>query len=454
MAISGLKKMRDPKIAISDWLTSQDGKYSLGNNAEAHRLTVGAHTTNDRVESNFGGYDAVLRIFENISVEAAAGLAQQMRMHHFDSCERHGLSDRRKAKAAQETQADGGSTGFMYALSEEVQEAGVEAARQLRAEARRWERADRKEQAEYRAMKREQNLQLQLEALAEKGAIAQERFDAYEARAVSTHAMAKQQVAGLPSATARVAYLREQIELRVLGFGWSDLACKWGEDSELVEAKAARLLGHLKDVLVEERVRRQNGEIPTEPPMPEFRAKELKQLGTPTADALELAKRALCSPEQLKAATERERERRQQAGFADEVQAVQQYDAPELDGQLVGARLEICWHYTSTEDNKTKVPIWCPCKVVRIADGETDKGSNNKAFSDHARAIAPRGMMLVEWEADPDRNEPVTTVWYLLDPRKWNADRTHRAWRFHPEELAKRKREQQQAAAAAGCGCE
>mmetsp|Transcript_51163 Transcript_51163/g.141588 ORF Transcript_51163/g.141588 Transcript_51163/m.141588 type:complete len:196 (-) Transcript_51163:164-751(-) len=192
--------------------------------------------------------------------------------------------------------------------------------------------------------------------------------------------------------------------------------------------------------------------------MPSFQAKSLKQLGTPTADSLELAKRALCSPEQLAAAIERERERRRTAGFADDVQATQPPQAPKLDGGLVGAQLEICWHYTSTEDNKTKVPIWCPCKVVRVADGVADKGSNNKELSANARAIAPRGMTLVEWEADPDRGEQVaTTVWYLLDPRKWNADHTHRAWRFHPAELAKRAcaaREQREAPQSPeGCRC-
>jgi hypothetical protein len=261
----------------------------------------------------------------------------------------------------------------------------------------------------------------------------------------------------------------------------------WKEKDEASDAQIARLTGHLKDVLREESTRRRRGEIPNEPPMPSFQAKSLKQLGTPTADSLELAKRALCSPEQLAAAIERERERRRTAGFADDVQATQPPQAPKLDGGLVGAQLEICWcalarsriarldppactcpshgcarptlrHYTSTEDNKTKVPIWCPCKVVRVADGVADKGSNNKELSANARAIAPRGMTLVEWEADPDRGEQVaTTVWYLLDPRKWNADHTHRAWRFHPAELAKRAcaaREQREAPQSPeGCRC-
>ena len=58
-----------------------------------------------------------------------------------------------------------------------------------------------------------------------------------------------------------------------------------------------------------------------------------------------------------------------------------------------------------------------------------------------ARKLAPRGMVLIEWEADPERGEPdPTLMWLLLDPRpgKWNGD-AHRAWRYHPAELAKRR---------------
>ena len=69
-----------------------------------------------------------------------------------------------------------------------------------------------------------------------------------------------------------------------------------------------------------------------------------------------------------------------------------------------------------------------------------------------ARKLAPRGMVLVEWEPDLDRGEKdATLMWLLLDPRpgKWNGD-AHRAWRFHPAEPAKRreKRRAQQPAPA------
>jgi hypothetical protein len=98
-----------------------------------------------------------------------------------------------------------------------------------------------------------------------------------------------------------------------------------------------------------------------------------------------------------------------------------------------------------------QVPIWCPCSVIRIADGATDKGRDGQLLSVNARKLAPAGMMLVEWEPDPDRGEhKATQCWYLLDPDKWQGKRTerdkdtHRQWRFAPAELAKRTKARKQ----------
>jgi hypothetical protein len=194
-------------------------------------------------------------------------------------------------------------------------------------------------------------------------------------------------------------------------------ATPWQKTGESLEASVQRLRNHLKDVLVEETVRRRRGEIvwregtllkPTEAAVPDFKAKTLKQLGTPTDDSTELAARALCSPEQLTAAIARERERREAAGFTDPEQMKQPPQAPALTSALVGKLLEICWgNYISTVDNKTKVKMWCPAKVVRVADGESDKGMDGKPLSERAIKLAPRGMVLVEWEPDPERGEPV-----------------------------------------------
>ena len=176
---------------------------------------------------------------------------------------------------------------------------------------------------------------------------------------------------------------------------------------------------------------------PAEAALPDFEAKTRKQLGTHTTDAKALASRALCSPAQIAAASQRERERREAAGFTDAVQMVM---PPEPTLPIaVGTQLEVCWgNYVSTIDNKTKVKMWCPCKVLRVADGEIDKGRDGMPLSSLARKLAPRGMVLLEWEPNPERGEnEATTMWLLLDPRpgKWNGD-GHRAWRYHPNHLA------------------
>lgn len=294
-----------------------------------------------------------------------------------------------------------------------------------------------------------QNLQAQLETLAKKGATALERFEAYTAepsRAVFDFAQVKRAINGMSAVSNQVAFLREQIEMRSLGLGWSDLhtPISAGKD-ESQDELAVRLLAHLKAVLREETVRFKSGfKVPADAPMPDFERKSAKQLGTPTADSLELARRAMCSPEQVRAASERERERREAAGFTDGVQRVMPREAPPLDNTLVETQLEVCWGtYKSTVDG-TNVKMWCPCVVKRVADGETDKGRDGQYFSARAKKLAPRGMVLVEWEPDPDRGETeATLMWLLLDPRaersggKWNGD-SHRAWRFHPAELKKR----------------
>eukprot|EP00966_Prymnesium_polylepis_P280421 6479323-Prymnesium_polylepis.1 len=117
----------------------------------------------------------------------------------------------------------------------------------------------------------------------------------------------------------------------------------------------------------------------------------------------------MCSPEQLRSAIERECQRRVAAGFAISVQAKQPKQAPTISSALAGKKLEICWNYISTEDGKTRVPIWCPCTIIRIADGTTDKGRDGQLLSTQAKKLPPAGMLLVEWDPDPDRGEKEAT---------------------------------------------
>ena len=63
MANAALVAMRDPRRAICSLLTSQGGEFSVGKDPTKHAATVGAHVTNDRVESNFGCIDMLMRMY-------------------------------------------------------------------------------------------------------------------------------------------------------------------------------------------------------------------------------------------------------------------------------------------------------------------------------------------------------------------------------------------------------
>eukprot|EP00966_Prymnesium_polylepis_P098769 2287120-Prymnesium_polylepis.1 len=131
-----------------------------------------------------------------------------------------------------------------------------------------------------------------------------------------------------------------------------------------------------------------------------------------------------------RAAIERERQRRIAAGFADAVQAAQPATAPATDEHLAGAQLELCWMYTSTVDNKTKVrgshsnrrhphsmgrhTCTCDCpghtcrdstRLHRCRYPSGAHARDGQLFSKNTIKLGPGGMVLVEWEADPDRGE-------------------------------------------------
>jgi len=431
MAAAALHKIRDPKLALSDWLTS--GKNSIGQNAAAHAATVGAHTTNDRVESIFGCFDYFFRRFLGMSPEAAAGMALMMRMHFLDRPSQV-LHDRRKSKAEAPPQR---TEGLFWKLPEPMQESLVEAARRQRVAARKEARVDRAEQLQYRRMKREENLEKQRLKTVDLYARALELFPAWQARGVCKPADIKGLLNGKSDAQQRAA-LREQIEMRVIGLGMIDFETAWSSKADESVGSVEHLSGVLRKILMEEQEMRGEGRLPDEAVPPVLKVKTLKTLGTPTAHAEELQQDIKVGAAQLKEAAIAEQKRKVEACITDDVADVMPIQAPGLTtAALSGRRLEICWGTYYVEGKKERVKMWCPCTVKKVADGESNKGSHGKAESDRARKILPAGALLVEWEPDHDRGEEKATVmWLVLSPDKWNKD-SHLAWRWHPAELQK-----------------
>ena len=75
-AARALEKLHDKRLALSNKLTSQNGDYSFGNNADAHRRTIGVNGTNDTVENKFASADFYMRAFRGVSIVNVSGIVE------------------------------------------------------------------------------------------------------------------------------------------------------------------------------------------------------------------------------------------------------------------------------------------------------------------------------------------------------------------------------------------
>ena len=180
--------------------------------------------------------------------------------------------------------------------------------------------------------------------------------------------------------------------VRVLGCGWTQYATRWSSKADSRIGTVAHLQTLLEEIIVEERSRARftagtDRGLPTEAAPPQHEARNLGQLGTADADAVEISKRALFSAEELEAKAQAAMKRREESGVADRVERLQQEEAPAFDQALVGKRIEVLWKYFDKDTNKPHM-IWSTGTVKRIADGLTDKRSPR------ARSILPGGTLL------------------------------------------------------------
>eukprot|EP00966_Prymnesium_polylepis_P333741 7389166-Prymnesium_polylepis.1 len=202
--------------------------------------------------------------------------------------------------------------------------------------------------------------------------------------------------------------------MRVLGCGWSQYATRWSSKADQRIGTVAHLTALLGEIIVEEKARARfeagsERGLPTEAAPPHHQARDLGQLGTADADATAIAQRSTFDPQQLRAKAEAERKRRVEAGVADTVEMNQQHDAPAFDKGLVGKRLEVLWKYhEKLADGGQKAHlIWATGRVVRVADGLTDKRSSR------AKKILPAGALLWAWDADPEFDEAAGEQWLI-----------------------------------------
>jgi len=290
-------------------------------------------------------------------------------------------------------------------------------------------RIELKEHDDAKLLRREERLTTLLHSAVDNYVYAIELFDAWTASRAKSKTEVQQVLRGKHEAQ-QLEYLRKQIEMRVLGLGWTQFATRWSCNKDARIGTVKHLTELLDEIILEEVSLTRLKRLPTEAAPPQDRLRELKQLGTLDADAAALECKALFSVEELRAKADQERQRRLAAGISDHVGDLNPDVEPAFDQGLVGKWLEILWPYTVKKgaDKGEKKLIWTTGRVVRVADGLTDQRSKR------ARTLLPAGALLWAWEADPEFEEAAGEQWMILLPRKWKQHQVY-GWRYDPREL-------------------
>ena len=194
---------------------------------------------------------------------------------------------------------------------------------------RKVDHSDHAEHDAYVTAKRKSNSQLELDALVKQYALALSFFKRWKARGVpdvykmqeALNALAlKHETDERKQTQAQLDYLREQIEMRVIGLGFVEYKTPWSSSKDEDVGTVGDLTELLHDILLHEDSLRREGELPERAVVPQMRRKKFKELGTPTVQAAALADKVLALPEaELLERARDERQRLVDAGEIDEV---------------------------------------------------------------------------------------------------------------------------------------
>jgi hypothetical protein len=222
---------------------------------------VGANVTNDHVESNFGVYDMLARMFRGTTVENISGMAQQARSHDFDR-PLNVAHDRRKRKEGASEEAPPAGGFFWTGLNDRLRESLVEMGRRTAAAARVDGRVALVLHDAHKLAHREERVIKMLNAAVDHYAHAMELFNAWSGpqRATGDDDIE----AGLfeadeggtrvhrKSEAEQLEFLRKQIEMRMLGLGWTQFSTRWSSHADQKIGSVKHLTALLKEIIAEE----------------------------------------------------------------------------------------------------------------------------------------------------------------------------------------------------------
>ena len=236
--------VEDPKSPIGDYLPKEmtgradDGKhYVRSGDTTKPEDYKGKPGSNDPAERNFSLYDATLKKFPKLNHASASAIAQNLTNYHISRTVEFA------SRGSSETAKESGSLGGLFDdLHEDLQDAAMKAARSVIGELLEDEREQLAAMHRHNAERRKEKVRKKT-ALAVKKYVTARKYFGMEC--ILNEIDLDVELAQLTD-PQKLILLKEQIKIRVTGYGWKELKCAFSEGG------VARTWEELRDHLVRE----------------------------------------------------------------------------------------------------------------------------------------------------------------------------------------------------------
>lgn len=394
-----LIEFRNESKATAQYLSSIGGENSLAVLSESKRKAgLGKESSNSTSESLHGTVTHLMKVAGTIRLDHAAGDGMMQTNGHIDRNVNQYIKKNRKKEVSENE-----TPSLFFQLPEELRITAMIAAKRGAPALRKEHNVALNLQKEADLRRKRIEHEKNLENAKEEYIKAWDLIDVYHSdRGWKKLSQARRVFNSLSSEPARLKAVKEQITIRVRGFGWKEAAHAWSKGGTAYDS--LELMKHFVDVILPMEAKLG---VPCEPRFKIQDNTAKYALGTDSGLSVENVALNTKSVEDLKAEAMMERERREAEGETDRDANLQSHTMPKIDDTLVGFSIEYCFAYL--DDDGGEYYAWIDGVVERIVNAE-------------------KRMVDIRWNEEKVHADDVTVSRHQLKIRGWNGRKVG-AWR-------------------------
>ena len=400
-----LIEFRDESKATAQYLSSIGGENSLAVLSESKRKAgLGKESSNSTSESLHGTVTHLMKVSGTIRLDHAAGDGMLQTNGHIDRNVSQYIKKNRNDKSDEDE-----TPSLFFQLPEELRITAMIAAKRGAPSLRKEHDVALKLQKEADLRRKRVEHEKNLENAKEEYIKAWDLIDIYHSeRGWKKLSQARRIFNSISSEPTRLKAVKEQITIRVKGFGWKEAAHAWSKGGTAYDS--LELMNHFVNVILPMEAKLG---IPSEPIFKVQDNTTKYALGTDSGLSVENVALNTKSVEDLKAEAMMERARREAEGETDRDANLQTITMPNIDDTLVGFSIEYCFAYL--DDDGGEYYAWIDGVVEKIVNAE-------------------KRMVDIRWNEEKVHADDVTVSRHQLKIRGWNGSKVG-AWRKYIDQI-------------------